>query len=159
MKSFSFEMWCEIKRDVCCIVICLCIKCALTDSTESGMLSGKERFSPQGSIKSVLTDELISILEISTPEFLLENNNTVLTTVQLITRRLTSRCVARCRATASFVRLKRICANRVPFHSFVKSSGVAYEQKRKGYIEAFEVLRLLGSNPLVRSRALQAVIV
>lgn len=136
MKSFSFEMWCEIKWDVCCIVICFCIKFALTDSAESvGMLSWKKRFSWKKD-KILSTDELISILEISSPTLLLESNNTALT-VQLITSRIISRCVARCRQLRSWD--SNEFAHRVPFHSFAKSSGVACRRER-GYIEAFEVL-------------------
>lgn len=69
----------------------------------------------------------------------------------------------RSRSTVS-LRASNEFAHRVPFHSFAKSSG---ETRASGgargqgglYIEAFEVLGLLGSNPFVRSRARQAVIV
>lgn len=140
-------------------MICFCIKFALTDSAESvgNAIAGREGFSPRKRNKIRFNGRAdFHLRKISSPTFLLESNNTTaLTAVQLITSRVTSRCVARCRQLRSS-RLKRICPS-VPFVCEVERSGVRAEEK--GLYRSFRGIGLLGSNPLVRSRARQAVIV
>lgn len=118
----------------------------------------KERFFRKDDKIRFNRRELISILEISSSTFALESNNTALTTVQLITSRITSRCVTHCWQLRSWD--SNEFAHRVPFHSFAKSSGVACEQKRKELYRSFRGIGAFGIKsvrPFTRSSGCYSV--
>lgn len=170
MELFSLGMWHD-KTGLLHLWFALSIKFALTDSAKSEGTSCRERevsfsFSREEYREYTVLNKRAdhsSSLSYQDPMFQRKTNNSTLITIQLI---ISSTIFLSCAALARG-RWPHYCETqtnlRIAFR-FIRSRSraerrVRTEEKRGLYIGAFEVLGLLGSNPFVRSRARQAVIV